>query len=166
MRVPIFFVLFMNASAQVNPAPTILAQTRFTIDVNSLSLTTLSDDTLASVGGADDYGDSLGSLKSIAVLWRTPDNANGLPYDLNRVDLLLYVRSQQANANLLSNCNLVMYADDGSASRNPGSQVRWRAFIDAIRGAASGFFLFACSWGYPIRLRVLLRRYFPTVPCG
>lgn len=80
------------------------------------------------MGARDDYGDGIGSLSTTAVLIKTPATQSGQPawtYRPSRVDVLLFLVAGQSRRTVVD-FFLTLYADDGSAARSPGIQVRQR----------------------------------------
>ena len=104
--------------------PTVLSATRFNIDYFNLTFSLLSDNDVVSVGALNKFGDNIGTIQSTAVLCKTPNNAAGLPYRVSRVDILLFVKTVQANRAGITDFALLLFDDDDSPSHGPGSLVR------------------------------------------
>jgi hypothetical protein len=125
---PLLVFVPLALCAAPSPFPTIPASTRNTIDRSALANSPISDATLASVGALDAFGDGLGSLVTTAVLVGMPLNPVGsnstFRYQITRIDILLYVVSQASNRLNPSDLAVSLYADDASATHNPGVKVR------------------------------------------
>jgi hypothetical protein len=118
-----------STSSPVAAYPTTISASRFWIDANNLTFSFSSDEDLASVGAADDFGDGLGSLKATAVLILTGTDAsspyNPMQYVPLRCDFLLYRKPFQTRVGI-TDFQLTLFSDDGTSTHNPDQQVRVR----------------------------------------
>ena len=112
------------ASAQTptaSPQSTTIATTRYTIYRFNLAFNRTSDEPLVSVGMHDVFNDGIGTLKSTAVMFRTP-TGNGLKYYPTRCDILFHKVGVQSRTDI-SDFNLILFDDDDTAEHNPNTQV-------------------------------------------
>jgi hypothetical protein len=117
------------------PSPTAyataFATTRRTVDFNNLTFSLVSEETLASIGAADDFGDGLGTLKATAILFKTAVYTQDLniisPYVAARCDFLLFKRSLTSRINI-RDLTLTLFSDDGSSTHNPLAPVSSRCY--------------------------------------
>jgi hypothetical protein len=118
------------------------ASSRFWIDVRNLTFTLASDDSLASIGGADDFGDNVGSLKATAVLVQTGVNPNiDGPFFITRCDFLLFKKPFTTFIGI-SSFQLTLFSDDNptdpsAPSHNPYQQVRELLCVGQGQGCCS-----------------------------
>ena len=114
-------VLATAQTPTASPLSTAIATTRFTISRFNLALNRTSDEPLLSVGMHDVFNDGVGTLKSTAVMFRTP-TGNGLKYYPTRCDILFHKVGDLSRTDI-SDFNLILFDDDGTAEHNPKSQV-------------------------------------------
>jgi hypothetical protein len=105
------------------------ASSRYWVDFHNLTFALSSDESLASIGAADDYSDGIGSLKATAVLVLTGFNANNpLPFTITRCDFLLFKKPFTTFVGITT-FQLTLFSDDHPTdpdfpTHNPYQQVR------------------------------------------
>ena len=119
-----------TATATTSALPTVLSSTRYTIDKYALAGNLESDEIRVSAGAADVYGDSIGSLKTTAVMFRTPAG-DGVPYSPQRCDILFFITAGQPTTSLAA-FSIILFADDDTDAHNPGARVRCARHHDAV----------------------------------
>lgn len=109
---------FVPTASRQPGAAVVISSTRSTVDAFNLSYAVFSDESLASVGARDDYGDGVGTLVATGVLLQAPAALPGQlawTYALARIDLLLAITAGQ-NRSGVADFFVSLYADSGDAA--------------------------------------------------